>query len=158
MCKFSREMNHAVQNVWANTNGPLLFTCFGGRRKCGVWWAIMPRFQGPARPAWGYHFDFPNSAATSDCREAVQRGIISDGVAYEPHLPKSSSSLRTYLPYELVKRTSQWGFHFDSPNLQDSCNMPLSWMVYYMGYIGKNGIILNGIAYVNRIGQNLHAR
>ena len=52
MCKFSREMKHAVQNVWGNTNGPLLFTCFGGCRKCGVWWAIMPRFQGPARPKW----------------------------------------------------------------------------------------------------------
>ena len=62
MCKFSREMNHAVQNIWANTNGPLLFTCFGGRRKCGVWWAIMPRFQGPARPEW----------TSGDCPQGVR--------------------------------------------------------------------------------------
>ena len=41
--------NVHLEDVWANTGGPLLFTCFGGRRKCGVWWAIMPWFQGPAR-------------------------------------------------------------------------------------------------------------
>ena len=35
------------EDVWANTDGPLLFTCFGDNWKCGVWWAIMPRFQGP---------------------------------------------------------------------------------------------------------------
>ena len=38
-----------LEDVWANTDGPLLFTCFGGHRKCGVWWAIIPWFQGPAR-------------------------------------------------------------------------------------------------------------
>ena len=41
--------NVYFEDVWANTDGPLLFACFGGRRKCGVWWAIMPWFQGPAR-------------------------------------------------------------------------------------------------------------
>ena len=41
--------NVHLEDVWANTDGPLLFTCFGGRRKCGVWWAIMPWFQEPAR-------------------------------------------------------------------------------------------------------------
>ena len=39
--------NVHLEDVWANTDGPLLFSCFGGRRKCGVWWAIMPWFQGP---------------------------------------------------------------------------------------------------------------
>ena len=41
--------NVHLEDVWANTDGPLLFTWFGGRRKCGVWWAIMTRFYGPAR-------------------------------------------------------------------------------------------------------------
>ena len=41
--------NVHLEDVWANTEAPLLFTCFGGRRKCGIWWAIMPCFQGPAR-------------------------------------------------------------------------------------------------------------
>ena len=41
--------NVYLEDVWANTDGPLLLTCFGGRRKCGLWWAIMPWFQGPAR-------------------------------------------------------------------------------------------------------------
>ena len=41
--------NVHLEVVWANTDGPLLFTCFGGCRKCGVQWAIMPWFQGPAR-------------------------------------------------------------------------------------------------------------
>ena len=47
--------NVYLEGVWANTDGPLLFTCFGGRRKCGVWWAIMPWFQGPARWEWGLY-------------------------------------------------------------------------------------------------------
>ena len=44
--------NVHLEDVSANTDGPLLFTCFGGRRKCGVWWAIMPWFQEPARWEW----------------------------------------------------------------------------------------------------------
>ena len=39
---------------------------------------------------------------------------------------------------ELVNMVSQQGFHFDSPNLQDSFNMALSRMVFRMGHIGQN--------------------
>ena len=63
MVHFSWEVTHIFQNlrifkyywnipsqeVWANYDGPSLFTCFGGSRKCGVQWAIMPWFQGSAR-------------------------------------------------------------------------------------------------------------
>ena len=43
---------YLYEDVWANIDGPLLFTCFGDHRKCGVWWAIMSRFQEPARSEW----------------------------------------------------------------------------------------------------------
>ena len=46
--------NVHLEDVSVNTDGPLLFTCFGGRRKCGVWWAIMPWFQEPARWEWDF--------------------------------------------------------------------------------------------------------
>ena len=36
---------------------------------------------------------------------------------------------------ELVNMISHQGFHFDSPNLQDSVNMALSWMVLHLGHI-----------------------
>ena len=36
------------------------------------------------------------------------------------------------------ERVSQQGFYFDSPNLQDGFNMPVSRMVLHMGYIGQN--------------------
>ena len=39
---------------------------------------------------------------------------------------------------ELVNAISEQGFHFDSPNLQDSCNMALSGMVLQMSHIGQN--------------------
>ena len=42
------------------------------------------------------------------------------------------------MPGELVNVISQRGFHFDSPNLQDSFNMALSSMVLHMGRIGQH--------------------
>ena len=42
--------------VWANIDGPLLFTCFGAHRKCSIGWAIMPWFQGSGRRLWYVNF------------------------------------------------------------------------------------------------------
>ena len=42
------------------------------------------------------------------------------------------------MPDELVSMKSQQGFHFDSPNLQDSFNMVLSEMLLRMGHIGQH--------------------
>ena len=63
--------NVHLEDVWANTDGPLLFTCFGGRRKCGVWWAIMPWFQEPAR--WEYH---PNHQRVISLQQLLCHGDI----------------------------------------------------------------------------------
>ena len=40
---------YLLVDVWANTDGPLSFTCFGGHRKYLIGWAIMPWFQGSGR-------------------------------------------------------------------------------------------------------------
>ena len=40
---------YLLVDVGANIDGPLLFTCFGGHRKCSIGWAIMPWFQGSGR-------------------------------------------------------------------------------------------------------------
>ena len=42
------------------------------------------------------------------------------------------------MPDELVNTISQQGFHFDSPNLQDSFNMALSRMVLKMSHIDQH--------------------
>ena len=42
------------------------------------------------------------------------------------------------MPGELVNMISQQGFHFESPNLQDSFNMALSQMVLQMSHIGQH--------------------
>ena len=42
------------------------------------------------------------------------------------------------VPDELVNMISEQGFHCDSPNLQDSFNMALSWKVLQMRYIGQH--------------------
>ena len=39
---------------------------------------------------------------------------------------------------ELISMTSQQGFYFDSPNLQDSINMALPRRVLHMGHIGQH--------------------
>ena len=36
---------YLLVDVWANTDGPLLFACFGGHRKCSIGWVIMLWFQ-----------------------------------------------------------------------------------------------------------------
>ena len=46
--KFSSEMCTLV-DIWTKPNMPLLFTCFGGDRKCYIRWAIMPWLQGSGR-------------------------------------------------------------------------------------------------------------
>ena len=40
---------YVLEDFGTNTYRPLLFACFGGYRKCGVWSAMMPWFQEPAR-------------------------------------------------------------------------------------------------------------
>ena len=39
------------------------------------------------------------------------------------------------MPVEPVNGISQQGFHFDSPNFQDSFNIALSWMVLHMSLL-----------------------
>ena len=41
------------------------------------------------------------------------------------------------VPDELVNVLTQHGFHFDSPNVQDSWSMALSGMVLHFGHIGQ---------------------
>ena len=42
------------------------------------------------------------------------------------------------MPDELVNMISQQGFHFNSPNLQDSFNAALPRMVLQMSHIGQH--------------------
>ena len=42
------------------------------------------------------------------------------------------------MPDEIVNTITQQGFHFDSPNLRDSCSMVLSQMVLHISHIGQH--------------------
>ena len=52
--------------------------------------------------------------------------------------------VKDIVPDELVNMISQQGFNFNSPNLQDSFDMALFWMVLQLSYM--------------YIGQHFHAR
>ena len=42
------------------------------------------------------------------------------------------------MPDEFFNMISQQGFHFDSPNFEDSFNMALPQMILHMGHIGQH--------------------
>ena len=52
---------YLLVDVSADTDGPLLFTCFSGHQMCSLEWVIMAWFQEGAYGTVWYKVDFPQN-------------------------------------------------------------------------------------------------
>ena len=92
---------YLLVDVWANIDGPLLFTCFGGHRKCSIGWAIMPWFQGSGRCICcrfeqRYFFFYGNNELIDSLGIKLMINTVTKGIMWH------FSSIRVHSPYFAV--------------------------------------------------------